>query len=85
MRVSDLHKLEPGTYQIVLRDVDFVPLNSDDPILGDLIATIYVDKHGTEIPVYYSYFNPADGTEGFDSGDLAEVRPEDDVDVIRIR
>ena len=85
MKVADLHTLTPGTYQIVLRDVDFVPLNSDDPLRGDLTATVYVDEDGAEIPEFYSHFNPSDGAEGFDSGDLALVLPDDDVDVIKIR
>ena len=85
MKVSDLHTLKPGTYQIILRDIDFVPLNSDNPLTGDLSATVYVYEHCVQKPVYYSYFVPSDGSEGFDPGDLAEIRPEDDVDVIHIR
>ena len=85
MKVADLHTLDPGMYQIVLRGVGFVPLGSDDSIWGDLVATVYVDEDGAQIPEFYSHFNPSDGTEGFDPGDLALVLPNDEVDVIKIR
>ena len=85
MKVSNLHTLDPGMYQIILRDIDFVPLNSNDPILGDLSAVVYVVEGGADVPQFYSYFNPSDGSEGFDPGDLAQVRPDDEVDVIKIR
>ncbi len=85
MKVADLHTLKPGTYQIIQRDVDFVPLNSDNPLVGDLSAIVYVVRGSADIPQFYSLFNPSDGSEGFDPGDLAEIRPDDEVDVIRIR
>jgi len=49
-------------------DGDFVPLNSDEPILGRLYGTL--DTIRREIKWYE--FVPTDG-EPFDPGDLAEI------------